>query len=532
MCGILYYFSGEADGDVSTKAFDAALLSLRHRGPDATGTHHQGGHHMGAHRLAVVHAGDVRAGDQPLRYPAGDVLVCNGQIYNAEELREALPDSPTLRTDVDVIGLSFERYESCAAMAGALDGDFAFVFMRRDVIYAARDAAGVRPLFYGSNDDGVVIAFASEMKALVRLPGVSKCHVFPPGFAYDSCSRSFTRYSAELLDDVDEVCRLDVHARLRELLTAAVQKRVGNSDVPVALLCSGGVDSSLLLAIAKKLFTEAGKGDLLHAFTVKYDSGASDDALYASLVARSLGVPLTTVQFSAEEVRRYLYPVSRQLETHDPNTIRAAVPMYLLARHIARETPYRVIVSGEGADELFAGYNYFVRCPGGGALNEETLRLTRNLHMFDLLRADRSMAAHGLELRVPFLDKALVNYVHRLPGRLKLPENGVEKALLREAFVQSSHESQVFPPELDRVLQRPKERFSDGCGFSYVPSLLRYLAPECCGDLGSRLEYEQWVYDNWFDARYPGQRHVIAARELPGWAAQPEQKGVLDSVVL
>ena len=280
----------------------------------------------------------------------------------------------------------------------------------------------------------------------------------------------------------------------------------------MALLCSGGVDSSLLLAIAHKLYSELGKAHLLHAFTIKYDAGSSEDALYAQLVTGSLGVPLTTVTFGDEDVRANLYPVARQLETHDPNTIRAAIPMYLLARHIARETDFRVILSGEGADELFAGYNYFVRCPDGDAVNKETTRLTQNLHMFDILRADRSMTAHGLELRVPFLDKALLAYVGSLPGSLKIPRNGIEKALLRDAF------AAAMPPALHRVLNRPKERFSDGCGFSYVPNVLRYLAPDCCADLGSRLAYEQWVYHQWFDARYPGQRHIIVPRVLPAWA--------------
>ncbi|KAG2486240.1 hypothetical protein HYH03_015065 [Edaphochlamys debaryana] len=506
---------------------------------------------MGTHRLAITNLDPV--GNQPLEY-AGHTLICNGQVYNCQQLAQQHTRVSGLRTDVDIILKALDRFETLADLCRALDGDFAFVLLDRDGgVRIARDPVGVRPLFYGLDERDRVTCAGSEAKALQRIPGVQTIKVFPPGHVFDERTGAFHSYTdvygcseaAAQPPCSEPVAQppcsepvaqppcsepvaqppcsepvaqsyAEAVARVRSLVRGAVEKRVGNSDRPVGFLCSGGIDSSIVLALACELLEDRSK---VHVFSMEYGEGSSEDAFYASLLAREFGVSHTRVRFSFDDVRSCIYKVARQIESYDPNTIRASVPMYLLAKYIREHTDCTVILSGEGADELFMGYNLFLRSTDGQLANAESRRLIRNIHMFDGLRADRCFNAHGLEVRMPFLDRDLVREVLSMDASHKMPCNRIEKALLRDAF--------RHLPELGRtrILDRGKERFSDGCGYSYVPALLSHWTPTHvphAGALETKEAYEAWVYQQWFDKTYPGLRHLVVRRELPAWCGKSQ----------
>lgn len=559
MCGILWYdlLAGAGMADAGMAGADAGCIAeltekalagfqrLQHRGPDHSGHVVVGDRHfMGAHRLAISGLGEK--GDQPLRllgqtvdgeYVAGDAMVCNGQIYNCAELADLL--DVEIYTDVDVVldacgmlGSEAAVLPTIDSIARALDGDFAFVVVRDTTVYIARDPVGVRPLFYGADAAGTLVCAASEVKAIRDLPGVAECRVFPPGHVYDSASKSLRSYT-DLYDisaDPDGFSKSSYDAagaELRRLLTAAVKKRIECSDRPVAFLCSGGIDSSIILSIAYDLMPH----DQIHVFSIQYDNPRcprSDDALFAGLLAAQFGVRHTAVHFAWADVAACAETVAKHIETYDPNTIRAAVPMYLLAKHIRENTDYKVILSGEGADELFMGYNTFLDAPDAAAAAAESVRLVRNIHMFDALRADRCFNAHGLELRVPFLDTAFARAALRVDGALRMSSRTsgarIEKALLRDAF------SDCPRLRAARILDRGKERFSDGCGSAYVPDLLNHWSSTSSGSaseisytLEQKTTYERAAYRLWFNEEYPGLEHLIITRENPAWCAAAAQ---------
>ena len=304
-------------------------------------------------------------------------------------------------------------------------------------------------------------------------------------------------------------------------LEAAIVKRVENSERPIAFLCSGGLDSSIVLSVAhahlSALAAQQHKGVDVHAFSVAYGEN-STDATYAGLLCRQLGIPHTIVTFNWNDVDQNVFHIARHIESYDVNSIRTAVPAYMLAKHIYSHTDYKVILSGEGADEIFMGYSMFMGATDGEAAHLESMRLVRDLHMFDMLRADRCFAAWGLELRVPFLDVDVLRTAFALPPRHRLFQGGVEKALLRHAFRCD------MDLVIARVLDRQKERFSDGCGFGYVPALLSRWAPPGESGLTQKEASERWVYRTWFDAAYPGLAHLIGGR--PALVGQ-EQEGEL-----
>ena len=312
-----------------------------------------------------------------------------------------------------------------------------------------------------------------------------------------------------------------IHSNIYELLKKAVIKRIDNSDKPVAFLCSGGIDSSIIFCIARDYLKTQNR--ILHAFSMKFnDNSTSYDAFYAKLLMDQYkddpNVKYHSVSFNWDQVLDVIENIPKQLETYDPNTIRASIPMYLLAKHL-KNTEFKVFLSGEGADELFMGYNYFKQVPDEKEANKECLRLLKNIHMFDVLRADRTFNANGLELRVPYLDLEFINYVKQLPGSLKMYYNNVEKALLRES-VRYKHPQLVG----SRVIDREKERFSDGCGFNYIPKLLNHIC-EKKGNLNNKSlhlsekeKIEKAYYLELFEKYYGNNKqHLIITRKLPSW---------------
>jgi asparagine synthase (glutamine-hydrolysing) len=451
-------------------------------------------------------------GNQPLSFHEHHLL-CNGQIYNhlSHDVSNHL-----LRTDVDVILHLFETNEHCIdKVAKVLDGDFACILLDSNgVVHIARDPIGIRPLFYGTDDNGDIICASSEAKAIQPL--CSKFYVFPPGHVWDSQSNRIRQYT-DLYDSIhkDLTDEKQIIDAIKDKLYQAVKKRIDNTDRSYAFLLSGGIDSSLVLAIAMDILKDPSK---IHAFSMQYES-RGDDVFYASLLAREYGIKHTIVNFTKDDISKHVKAIAQHIETYDPNTIRASVPMYLLAKHIRETTDYKVFLSGEGADELFMGYNIFYSAPSeenGKLANVETQRLIRNIHMFDGLRADRCFNAHGLEIRFPFLDVDFAKYVFSISGSLKLPRNNVEKALLRNAFndIPELHKS--------RIIDRIKERFSDGCGFDYVPQLLRMFTDE--SDLESRERAEKGKYMEWFEEEYGKQAsHLIIERKNPSWCNKTKE---------
>lgn len=520
MCGILF-----VDGCNSLQQAADAGEHLVHRGPDASRVVLVKKHALAFNRLAII-ATQGDAGMQPFfMSPSGDTsldgndlvaMVCSGEIYNYRELSPAgVKADKKARSDVDVVltllADVMDNEHEVVSRVATLDGDFAFVCTDGDrVVVAGRDPFGVRPLFFSRcPDSGKITTIASEAKALLRPPlSQTDVHVFPPGHVLvnGKLVRYFFPSSYNLPHSND----------FRNLLESAVWKRVRHSERPVGILCSGGVDSAVITSIAARM----PEHDALHVFTMQYRNGHSDDAFYASLLCNRLGLRHTIVDFDARDFDKVIPEVITSLETCDPNTIRAALPMYLLARHIAKHTDIKVILSGEGADELLGGYGYIRFAPSVQEAAAESDRLLGNLHMFDLLRADRCFAAFGLEVRVPFLDAELVR--DGVPAEHRRPDaRGVEKMLLRHAFAD-------FEELVDcRILERPKEKFSDGTGFNYVPDLLRHLAADKNDDgtLPTRLAVEAAHYAAIFDRVY-GSRNarLVVDRRLPEWGEAERRK--------
>ena len=511
MCGIWSSFR-EIDIDTLRRCFE----NISSRGPDSSRlvTLRDGSISMGFHRLAIIGIGE--RGNQPFTHgPDGNhSFVCSGEIYNWKEQCADIAIEPSdLRSDVDVITRLLQGSPDDPGQALLrLDGDWAFIDVEESsgIITAGRDPFGVRPLFYGLSESGEVVAMSSEVKGIVGLPNVAKTEVFPPGTWWRSdMPERFHSYTDIYPMDASEILDVppwEAAGTVRDLLNEAVRKRVMHSEVPLGFLCSGGLDSSTIVTIAKEM-----KPDIA-SFSMGFEgAGRSPDAYYAGILTTCLGIDHAQVTFTKDDIRAAIQRVVEVCETHDPQTIRASVPMFLLAKYIRDETPYKVILSGEGSDELFGGYSYFSRAPDGKCGRSESIRLLRNLHSFDLLRADRCFAAHGLEIRVPFLDKDLVRYVLRLPYELTRVKSGQEKQLLRNSV------ADLEALNTTRICDRAKERFSDGVSFGYVPSLLRVITPDYVGlEAGERAEKEH--YGELFDNSYgETSRSLILPREMPDW---------------
>lgn len=509
MCGICYYLlTGDVDEQRAVEMFN----KIQHRGPDATNHLILDNQFLGCHRLAIINLS--QSGIQPYESD-GTTLICNGQIYNYQQLaKDYHINSGELRSDVEIILSMYNKGVSIKEICQLLDGDFAFVLYdnNKKSLAIGRDRVGVRPLFWSRLDDKVM-AISSEVKALVGCKG--KIDRFPP-CSYYQTGTELQSYCKSL--QTINVSPCDAREKIYILLEQAVRKRIDSSERPVAFLCSGGLDSSIVFGMARKILLEQ-KRDL-HVFSMQFSEGKSFDAFYAQMLVNQFQsndqskIYYTPVKFTVDDVSSIIDKMPKILESYDPNTIRASIPMYLLAKYLRSETEFKVFLSGEGADELFMGYNYFDRVPNGELANKESNRLLNNIHMFDVLRADRCFGQWGLELRVPYLDRDLLDFVGELPGEWKMFSNGLEKALLR-------HSVRELIPELvySRIIDRQKERFSDGCGFNYVPYLLNFIhgGP---GTLPDREQSERTYYLKLFRKHYINLEHLITTRELPDWVSR------------
>lgn len=422
---------------------------IKHRGPDNTIIKiNEDGNTFAFYRLSINDLSDN--GNQPIT--VGDTtIICNGEIYNHDYLRNIFKGDYKGKSDCEPIARMIEDGESMDFVCNSLDGDFAFVAMKGDEIYAARDVMGVRPLFYGVSEG--MIHFCSEIKGLQNFCVDIK--EFPKGSYYSSVEDEFYTYH-DISVPNDKLISYNSKT-LKAITEASIEKRL-MSDRPVGFFLSGGLDSSIIAAVgAKKL----GK---IKTFSIGI--GDSPDLKAAKTVADYIGSEHTEIKFTFDEGFKIIKDVIWALESYDCTTIRASVPMFLLSKYVSENTDIKVILSGEGADELFGGYLYFHNAPNPAEFQKETLRLLNNVHAHDILRADRCTAHHGLELRVPFFDKTLINYVKSIDPKFKISQGIIEKKILRQAF------NDELPKE---IIWRQKNGMSDAVGYSWVDSIRQYV---------------------------------------------------------
>ncbi|WP_133405940.1 asparagine synthase B [Parashewanella tropica] len=466
MCSIFGILNISTDSEkLRTKAIELSSL-MRHRGPDWSGVWSNENAVLAHERLAIV---GLENGAQPLfNQNRTHILAVNGEIYNHQTLQDTLtPNYPyQTRSDCEVILALYEQEGH--GFIDKLEGMFAFVLYdsEQDSFLIARDHIGIIPLYYGYDTEGQIYV-ASEMKALV--PACTSIKEFPPGHYWDSAEGEIKPYYQRQWEHFDAVkdnagTAQDIH----DALTHSVKTHM-MSDVPYGVLLSGGLDSSVISAIAQK-FSQKRVEDhdrskawwpQLHSFAVGLEG--APDLKAARLVADYIGTIHHELHYTVQEGIDAIRKVIYHLETYDVTTIRASTPMYLMARKI-KAMGIKMVLSGEGADEIFGGYLYFHKAPNAKEFHEETVRKLKRLHMFDCARANKAMSAWGVEARVPFLDKTFMDVAMSINPELKMCGNGkAEKHILREAF------EGYLPKE---VLWRQKEQFSDGVGYSWIDSLV------------------------------------------------------------
>ena len=516
MCGIFAVF-----GYNKTHTRDTLLQcskTLRHRGPDWNGIYineetkvcvcHE--------RLSIV---GVNKGAQPIYdcpYNKNYVLTVNGEIYNHLGIREiVLQDRYDFTTDSDCEVILHLYREYGNKFLNMLDGVFSFALYdaTENNFLVARDPIGVNPLYYAvDNEQGICVA--SEIKAIRQWSSDVEIKIFPPGHFMTRnlelqryynpkwfLGESIPKYNMEVSEE--NICKI-----IRKSLTRSVEKRL-MADVPFGVLLSGGLDSSLTSSIASKLVKQGKNknwGSQLHSFSIGLEG--APDLKYARMVADHLGTIHHEFHFTVEEGIDAIRDVIYHLETYDVTTIRASTPMFLLSRKI-KAMGIKMVLSGEGADEIYGGYLYFHKAPSDEIFHQECVKRVKNLHYFDCLRANKSTMAWGLEVRVPFLDKEFLNV--SMPIRPEQKLNGIEKYILRKAFDPSMNNGEVYLPH--DVLWRQKEQFSDGVGYNWIDSLIAdcqsRVSDEEFENAGVKYEYntpqtkEAYYFREIFEEYYP-----------------------------
>ena len=505
MCSIIGYCDKEYD----FTAFQQGFARTKSRGPDDTKIIDTGKGLLGFHRLAIM--GLHPEGMQPFERN-GDYVVCNGEIYDFLPLREELKGKGyAFESDSDCEVLLPLWQEYGTDMFGKLDAEYALVLYdgKSGSFVAARDPFGIRPLYYGYDGNGKIV-FASEPKNLVGL--TEKIMPFPPGHFYKD--GQFICYND--IGAVEEVCQDDLEtacANIREKLIAGVKKRLV-ADTKVGFLLSGGLDSSLVGAIAAKESKEP-----IRTFAIGMEKDAID-LKYARQVADFIGSDHTEVFMTPKEVVSSLETVIEALGTWDITTVRASMGMYLVCKAIHETTDIRVLLTGEISDELF-GYKYTDFAPSAEEFQKEAQKRVRELHMYDVLRADRCISVHSLEARVPFGDLDFARYVMALDPEMKLNKYNKGKYLLRHAF-----EGLGYLP--DEILWREKAAFSDAVGHSMVDDLKAFAETQYTDEAfeKKRKQYahaqpftkESLLYREIFEKYYPGQAEMIADFWMPNKA--------------
>lgn len=508
MCSIFGVLDIKSDPtQLRTQAIEMSKL-LRHRGPDWSGVYASEKAILVHERLAIV---GVSSGAQPLYNPEKThILAVNGEIYNHKELAAELDVDFTFQTQSDCEVILALYKQKGPDFLDDLNGIFAFCLYdeENDAYLIGRDHIGIIPLYTGHDEHGNFYV-ASELKALS--PICKHIEEFPPGHYLYSKDGKMTPYYKRDWETFDAVKDNSAQAQdVKDALEAAVKRQL-MCDVPYGVLLSGGLDSSVISAItqrfAAKRIEDNDESDAwwpkLHSFSVGLEG--SPDLAAAQKVADMIGTIHHPIIFTIQEGIDALREVIYHIETYDVTTIRASTPMYLMARQI-KAMGIKMVLSGEGADELFGGYLYFHKAPNAQEFHEELNRKVSKLHMFDCLRANKSMAAWGVEARVPFLDKEFVDVAMRINPEAKMCKDGkIEKHILREGF-------EGYLP--DEVLWRQKEQFSDGVGYSWIDTLKEFVSEQVSDQelANAKFKYpintpdskEAYYYRTIFESHFPG----------------------------
>ncbi|MEO2100110.1 MAG: asparagine synthase B [Flavobacteriaceae bacterium] len=522
MCGILCAFDLKQNSATIRPQILEMSKKLRHRGPDWSGIYDATNAILSHERLAIV---DPISGKQPLTSVSEKlILAANGEIYNHRELRATCHANYQFKTqsDCEVILALYEKEGK--DFVKKLNGIFAFAIydQERDEYFIARDHMGIIPLYIGWDGNGTFYV-ASELKALEGI--CSKIELFPPGHYLHSSDAKPVKWYEKEWESYEAVKDNTTSIEdLHDALSDAVHRQL-MSDVPYGVLLSGGLDSSITSALAKKFAAkrvesndqQAAWWPQLHSFSVGLEG--SPDLAAAQEVAKHIGTVHHEIKFTIQEGLDAIREVIYHLETYDITTIRASTPMYLMARAI-KALGIKMVLSGEGADELFGGYLYFHKAPNAQEFHEETVRKLDKLHQYDCLRANKSLAAWGIEGRVPFLDKEFIEVAMRLnPKDKMITQERMEKWVLRKAF-------EKYLPE--SVAWRQKEQFSDGVGYSWIDTLKELVESEVTDEQMVNAHHrlpvqtpqnkEEFYYRTIFESHFPSETAALSVPSVPSVA--------------
>ena len=528
MCGIAGIFNITSQTpELRNKALRMAQ-KIRHRGPDWSGIYVGGSTILAHERLSIV---DPESGGQPLYSPdRRQVLAVNGEIYNHRDLRARYAGKYAFQTGSDCEVILALYKDKGIDFLEELNGIFAFALYdeEKDDFLIARDPIGVIPLYIGKDKEGRIY-FGSELKALEGF--CDEYEPFLPGHYYQGSEGKMHRWYTrdwmeyEAVKDAPHTAPCTAQAAaVRQALEAAVQRQL-MSDVPYGVLLSGGLDSSVISAIAKKYAAKRIETDntadawwpQLHSFAVGLKG--APDLLKAREVAQHIGTVHHEINYTIQEGLDAIRDVIYFIETYDVTTVRASTPMYLLAR-VIKSMGIKMVLSGEGADEVFGGYLYFHKAPTPQAFHEETVRKLSKLHLYDCLRANKSLSAWGVEGRVPFLDKEFLDIAMRLHPAVKMcPGKEIEKRVVREAFADMLPES---------VAWRQKEQFSDGVGYSWIDTLKAVTAAAVSDEqmehaaerfpIHTPQNKEEYYYRSIFEEHFPSDSAALSVPSVPSVA--------------
>ena len=514
MCGIVCAFDlKQKSEDLRPQVLEMSK-KIRHRGPDWSGIYSDDKAILAHERLAIV---DPASGKQPL-YSEDKrlILAANGEIYNHRELRKQFEGKYNFQTESDCEIILALYQKKGVDFLDDMNGIFGFAIydVDKDEYFVARDHMGIIPLYIGWDKHGTFYV-ASELKALEGY--CTKIELFPPGHYLSSKDGEFVRWYKRDWFEYEAVKENETSIKaIKDALEAAVHRQL-MSDVPYGVLLSGGLDSSITSAVAKKYAEKRVESDdkqaawwpQLHSFSVGLEG--SPDLAAAQVVADHIGTVHHEIKFTIQEGLDAIRDVIYNLETYDITTIRASTPMYLMAR-VIKSMGIKMVLSGEGADELFGGYLYFHKAPNAQEFHEETVRKLKKLHMYDCLRANKSLASWGIEGRVPFLDKEFMDVAMRINPQDKMI-NGerMEKWVVRKAF------EDMLPKS---VAWRQKEQFSDGVGYSWIDTLKEVVEKEVTDEQMANAHFrfpiqtpqnkEEFYYRSIFTEHFPSDAAALS----------------------
>ncbi|WP_418604295.1 asparagine synthase B [Hwangdonia sp.] len=522
MCGIVCAFDLKQKAEDLRPQILEMSKTIRHRGPDWSGIYSDDKAILAHERLAIV---DPASGKQPLFSEDKKlILAANGEIYNHRELRKQFDGKYSFQTESDCEVILALYKEKGVDFIDEMNGIFGFAIydVEKDEYFVARDHMGIIPLYIGWDKHGTFYV-ASELKALEGV--CTKIELFPPGHYLSSKDGEFVKWYNREWTEYDAVKDNETSiTEVKQALEDAVHRQL-MSDVPYGVLLSGGLDSSVTSAIAKKYSERRIEADdkekawwpQLHSFSVGLEG--SPDLAAAKKVADHIGTVHHEIKFTIQEGLDAIKDVIYNIETYDITTIRSSTPMYLMAR-VIKSMGIKMVLSGEGADEIFGGYLYFHKAPNAREFHEETVRKLSKLHMYDCLRANKSLAAWGIEGRVPFLDKEFIDVAMRInPEDKMINGERMEKWVIRKAFEDMIPES---------VAWRQKEQFSDGVGYSWIDTLKELVEKEVSDEQMENAKYrypiqtpinkEEYYYRTIFEGHFPSDAAALSVPQEPSVA--------------